>query len=207
MYTTKNGLTDRQQAMFWAVFNKACAAQGIFGSADKSEYRHKLLEEETGMPSILAINRTTDFDRVMFRLACDAGDFEQAANFSVCDARRMGYLIKVCCLQLMQLKGGDEADARRYLGGLLDQARVPNGTRLSDNSYWMDCTLDQSHKVFQMLDTHRRRLLRDHGAPRTTFEPSKRYTVNGPVLISEGVSGDYYASAPFSVIWRKDGGK
>jgi len=207
MYTGKNGLTERQQAMFWAVFNKACAAQGLFTTADKAEYRHKILEEETGMSSLLCLSRTTDFDRVMFRVACDAGDFEQAANFSVSDARRMGYLIKVCCCQLMQLKGGDEAEARQYLGGLLDQARVPNGTRTDDNSYWMDCTIDQSHKVFQMLDTHRRRLLRDRGARRTTFEPRKRYVVDGPVLISEGVPGDYYASAPFSVVWQKDGGK
>ena len=207
MYTGKNGLTERQQAMFWAVFNKACAAQGLFTTADKAEYRHRILEEETGVVSLLSLSRTTDFDRVMFRVACDAGDFEQAANFSVSDARRMGHLIKVCCLQLMQLKGGDEAEARQYLGGLLDQARVPNGTRTDDNSYWMDCTLDQSHKVFQTLDTHRRRLLRDRGARRTTFEPRKRYTVDGPILMCETVSGDYYASAPFSVVWRKDSDK
>ena len=203
MHTGKNGLTERQQAMFWAVFNKACAAQGIFGYADKSEYRHKILKEETGMCSLISLDRTTDFDRVMFRIACDAGDFEQAANFSVSDARRMGYLIKVCCCQLMQLKGGDEADARRYLGGLLDQARVPNGRNLQDNSYWLDCSPSQSHKVFQMLDTHRRRLLRDRGMRRTTFEPRKRYTVDGPILTCETVSDDYYTSAPFSVVLRE----
>ena len=207
MYTGKNGLTERQQAMFWAVFNKACAAQGIFSSADKAEYRHRLLNDETGWSSIFCLDRTPDFDKVMFRLAADAGDFELAANFSTSDERRMGYLIKVCCLQLMQLKGGDEADARRYLGGLLDQARVPNGMSLHDNSYWMDCALSQSHKVFQMLDTHRRRLLRDRGVQRTVFDPRKRYTLDGPILISEGVSGDYYASAPFSIVWRKDGDK
>ena len=180
MYTGKNGLTERQQAMFWAVFNKACAAQGLFTTADKTEYRHRILEEETGVVSLLSLSRTTDFDRVMFRVACDAGDFEQAANFSVSDARRMGYLIKVCCCQLMQLKGGDEAEARQYLGGLLDQARVPNGTRTDDNSYWMDCTIDQSHKVFQMLDTHRRRLLRGLFDGRTargflSFDPTLVY--------------------------------
>ena len=203
MNEKKNALTARQQAMFWAVFNRACAEQGIFSSACRSEYRHRLLEEETGKVSLLCLNRTTDFDRVMFRLAADAGDFEQAANFSVSDARRMGYLIKVCCLQLMQLKGGDEADARRYLGGLLDQARVPNGRNLQDNSYWLDCSPSQSHKVFQMLDTHRRRLLRDRGVRRTTFEPRKRYTVDGPILTCETVSDDYYTSAPFSVVLRE----
>ena len=207
MYTGKNGLTKRQQSLFWAIFNKACAAQGVLGSADKAEYRRRILEEEAGVVSLLSLSRTTDFDRVMFRLSCDAGDFDLAANFSVSDAQRMGYLIKVCCCQIMQLKGGDESDARRYLGGLLDQARVPNGTRVDDNSCWMDCTIDQSHKVFQMLDMYRRRMLRDHGMNRTSFDPRKRYVVNGPILICEGVPGDHYASAPFSVIWRKDGGK
>ena len=207
MNETKNGLTERQQAMFWAIFNKACAAQGIFGAVDRSNYRHRLLEEETGWKSLTCVNRTTDFDRVMFRVACDAGDFEQAANFSVSDAKRMGYIIKVCCLQIMQLKGGKEAEARTYLGGLLDQARVPNGMTLTDDSYWLDCSLRQSLKVFQMLDTHRRRLLRDRGCRRTTFEPRKRYTVDGPILTCEGVSDTYYDTVPFSIVWREGGGQ
>lgn len=200
-------LTDRQQAMFWAVFNKACAAQGIFRAADKSTYRHRLLAEETGKASVLCLNRTTDFDRVMFRLSADAEDLELAANFAVGDARRMGYLIKVCCLQIMQLKGGQEAEARRYLGGLLDQARVPNGTCTTDNSYWLDVSLERSHKLFQSLDTHRRRLLRGLGVDRTTFEPCVRYVVDGPVLTRQQVPGDYYAAAPFTVEWRKDDDK
>ena len=206
MNETKDTLTGRQQAMFWAVFNKACAAQGIFGAA-RAEYRHRLLEEETGWKSLACINRTTDFDRVMFRVAADAGDFEQAANFSVSDARRMGYLIKVCCCQILQLKGGDQADARRYLGGLLDQARVPNGTYTQGDSYWMDCAPSQIHRVFQMLDTHRRRLLRDRGARRTAFEPRKRYQVDGPILTCESVSDDYYAAVPFSIVWCEGGGR
>ncbi len=201
-------LTPRQQSMFWAVFNKACDAQGVFGSADRTEYRHRLIEEETGKTSLASINRTTEFDRVMFRLAADAGDVMQAGAFAVSDARRMGYLIKVCCLQLMQLKGGSVSDARRYLGGLLDQARVANGVHTDDNSYWMDASFGQGQKLFQMLDTHRRRLLRDRAYDRTSFDPRVRYEVDGPsILTIQHVSDDYYSTIPFSVNWQKGGAR
>lgn len=202
--TTKKGLTDAQKSMFWTVFGRACAVQGILDGQGKADYRHRLLEEETGKRSLTEINRTTDFDRVMYRIAVDAEDFDKAASFAVCDERRMGYLIKVCCLQLMQLKGGDEAEARRYLGGILDQARIPNGVSSDDNGYWMDLALGQAAKVFQMLDTHRRRLLKGR-VSRSPFRPTVRYELNGPILTIESVPAEYYSRARFSILWQKEG--
>lgn len=153
------GLTPTQKALFWMTFKQACDAQGVYGD-DRDGYRHGLLEEETGKRSLNDINRTGDFDRVMYRLASEAGDFALAAQFAHADTSRIGHLIKVCCLQLMQLKGADEDEARRYLGGILDQARIPNGVTGDDRGCWLDLSVGQAANVFKILDTHRRRLLR-----------------------------------------------
>ena len=100
----------------------------------------------------------------------------------------------------MQLKGGDPAEAQAYLGGLLDQARLPNGRSLSENGYWVDLTITDAKRVFAMLDTHRRRLLRKWQA-RSSFSPHVCYEVNGPILIRQEVPADYYAKIPFRVNW------
>ena len=101
----------------------------------------------------------------------------------------------------MQLKGGDPSEARAYLGGLLDQARLPNGRSLDDDGYWVDMSPKQAKAVFAMLDTHRRRLLR-RWSSRSTFSPMIRYEVMGPVVIRQEVPKNYYADIPFRVNWR-----
>lgn len=197
------GLTPTQKALFWMTFKQACDAQGVYGD-DRDGYRHGLLEEETGKRSLNDINRTGDFDRVMYRLASEAGDFALAAQFAHADTSRIGHLIKVCCLQLMQLKGADEDEARRYLGGILDQARIPNGVTGDDRGCWLDLSVGQAANVFKMLDTHRRRLLKGRAA-RSPFRPTVRYQVEGPVVVIEEVGVGYYDKQPFSIFWQKGG--
>lgn len=196
MHKTK--ITARQRNAFWAAFAAATAALGLVG-AEKADYRHAVMREEAGCEHLGDLGRTHDFERVMYRLCCDAQDFDRALRYAVCDERRMGFLVKVCCIQLMQLKGADEAEARRYLGGLLDQARVPNGVNTDDDSYWMDLSFRAALKVFQMLDTHRRRLLKAASFKATTFSASVKYHKDGPILVRESVGPDYYATAPFTV--------
>ena len=195
-------LTPAQQSLYWRMLKKACDALGIFTQAEREEYRKRVMRESTGKEHLALLSRTGDFDAVLRRFSADAGDFDKSGHFAVADERRMGYLIKVCCLQLMQLKGVSEADARRYLGGVLDQCRIANGVRTDDDSYWLDVPFGQAHKVFMMLDKHRQRLLHLHSGP-TTFNLSVRYEVNGPILIRTSVSKDYYAAAPFKVNFPK----
>ena len=196
------GLTPAQKALYWRMLKKACDALGIFSQDERDEYRKRVMRESTGKEHLELLSRTVDFDAVLRRFSADAGDFEKTGHFAIADERRMGYLIKVCCLQLMQLKAIPEADARRYLGGVLDQCRIANGTRTDDNSYWLDVPFGQAHKVFMMLDKHRQRLLHLHSGP-TTFNPSVRYEVNGPILVRQSVAPNYYASAPFKVNFQK----
>ena len=196
------GLTSAQKALYWRMLKKACDALGIFSQDEREEYRKRVMRESTGKEHLELLSRTGDFDAVLRRFSADAGDFEKTGHFAIADERRMGYLIKVCCLQLMQLKAIPEADARRYLGGVLDQCRIANGTRTDDNSYWLDVPFGQAHKVFMMLDKHRQRLLHLHSGP-TTFNPSVRYEVNGQILVRQAVAPNYYASAPFKVNFQK----
>ena len=196
-----SGLSKAQMALYWRAFSAACHNLGLTTKAECEQYRHDVMVAETGKGSIKELSKTADFDKVLSRFQADAGNYSAASDAGVQDLKRMAYLIKVLCLQLMQLKGGDPSEARAYLGGLLDQARLPNGRSLDDDGYWVDMSPKQAKAVFAILDTHRRRLLR-RWSTRATFSPYIRYELMGPVVIRQEVSKNYYADIPFRVNWR-----
>ena len=188
------GLTKPQIA---AYFRAACAAARELGEP-LDVYRKRVMHDVCGVTSVKELNRTGDFDAVMSRFYEDAGDYASASQYLIGDHRRIGYIIKVCAIQLMQLKGANQAEARRYLAGVLDRCRIAHGVQLDTNSYWMDLTIGESLKVFQILDTHRRRLLRGYVGP-STFSPNVRYSLDGGTLTRERVPSDYYEAQPFNV--------
>ena len=149
-------LTRPQLALFWRKFSAACAELGV---ADRDAYRHAVLREEGGVEHLAQLGRTRGFDRVMLRLCSDAGDYASAARFESGDERRMAELCADCATQLLQLAGSTETSAIAYIGGILRQARldppVPCGS-----DWWLDVPAGHALAVFQILDTHRRRLLR-----------------------------------------------
>lgn len=106
--------------------------------------------------------------------------------------------------QLMQLKGGSESDAQAYVGGVLDQARVPNGRSLDDGGWWMDVAPQRVRDLVKILDTERRRILRRLGARPLTFNAAVRYSLDGPVLAIEGVARGYYDRARVRVTVRRE---
>ena len=183
-----SGPTARQFRAYGIAANEACANLAIYGEEARREYRRMVVREETGLESFRDIRLNSDIDAVMSRLWSDAGDWEKASSYGINDSRQIAFLIKVSCLQLMQLKGGSEEDARRYLDGLLVQAKVPNGTYTADDSYWLDVSRSRLLDLFKILDTERRKVFRRH---------------YGSISIRCEVSPDYYASAPFSVLIRE----
>lgn len=197
----KNGLSKAQISLYWRAFSAACSALGLSTKTECEKYRHDVMLEEAGKGSIKDLSKTADFDAVLARFRADAGNYSAASDAGGQDLKRMAYLIKVICLQLMQLKGGDPVEARAYLGGLLDQARIPNGRSLDDDGYWVDMSPAQAKSVFAMLDTHRRRLLR-RWSSKSAFSPGIRYEVSGPIVMRAEVDRDYYASVPFRITWR-----
>ena len=191
-------ITPQQKAAYWAAFQSACFNMGLTGREEKEVYRHRAMHEACGKSSINDLNTTDDFDKVMHRFYVDAGDFDQAAKYAVADAHRLSVLIKIECCQIMQLAGKSEAEAQRYLGGVLDRSRIANGRNTDTGSYWLDCRPDNLPKLLAILDTHRRRLLRriiDRGVvDNLTFFPGHRYTVS-PYSRTPVPSG-YYLNLP-----------
>lgn len=193
-------LTKAQVSLYWKAFAAACQNLGITDKAEREEYRRSTMLAACGKSSMKELSKTSDLDAVLSRFHADAGHFEEAINCGDQDKKRWAYLIKVLSLQLMQLKGGDQVEARAYLGGLLDQARLPNGRNLDDDGYWVDLSIADARRVFAMLDTHRRRLLRKWQSL-SAFSPHVRYEMNGPIMIRQEVPSDYYANIPFQVNW------
>lgn len=190
-------LTNSQRFAFFRALSAACQNLGIDTQEERETYRKRIMFEETGKKHLALLNRTTDFDRCMARFARDAGDWRTASKFAVGDTYRMAVMIRICCQQIMQLTGhpdGSDA-AKNYLRGILERSRIVCGTRADDSSFWMDISKDSLLVVFQILDTHRRRLLA--GYPSIDglkgFDPKIVYTPNGD-KIQLKLDASYYST-------------
>ena len=180
---TSRGLTPAQRSAFFRALNAAAVELGIASPAARDEYRHAVMLEETGKRHLAELDRTNDYDKVMARFAADAADYQAAAKFAVGDVYRLAVMIKICCAQIMQLRGDPvgAVTGRKYLAGVLTQAHIRHGEGDAADSFWMDVAQDTVLAVFQMLDTHRRRLLRPFlkdvkGGSFMGFDPSACYT-------------------------------
>lgn len=154
-------LTKPQLAAYWRA--AAAAARNIGEPVDT--YRKRVMSEECGVESVKALNRTCDFDKVMLRFAVDSGDYGAAGKFATAGAERLSRLVCICAAQIMQLKGAPACStaAAEYLAGVIRQSRISCGSDLS--GIWMDCPQDTLMALFHILDTHRRRLLRQLASP------------------------------------------
>ena len=175
-------ITQKQRMAFFRAHHAACVNLGYSTTEEREEYRKRVMREEAGKDHLADLGRTGEFDKVMQRFAEDAGDYETACRFAIGDDARKAALIRICCAQVMQLKGcpAGSSEATDYLAGIVEQARVPCGRNLTDYSFWMDVSPDSLTLLFQILDTHRRRLLRGLLDGRTLraflgFDPHARY--------------------------------
>lgn len=180
--TKQPGLTPAQRSAFFRALSAASIELGLDTAEDREIYRKTVMREETGKEHLAQLSRTKDFDACMRRFAADAGDYEAASRFAIADDARKAALVRICCAQVMQLKGctAGTTEAADYLSGIVEQARVPCGRDIHDSSFWMDCAPGSLLTLFQILDTHRRRLLRGILDPRTArtfikFDPGIVY--------------------------------
>lgn len=174
-------ITNSQRSAFFRAHSAACQNLGLNTQDEREAYRKQVMQEEAGKTHLAQLNRTTDFDRCMARFAKDTGDWETASKFACGDEYRLAVIIRICCQQLMQLKGlpdGSSA-ANDYLRGILEQSRIACGTYANDSSFWMDISKDSLMTVFQILDTARRRLLSSFPAlvGLKSFDPDIVYTI------------------------------
>lgn len=191
------GITSKQRFAFFRALSAACQNLGLNTQEERDAYRKQVMLEECKKEHLALLNRTTDYDRCMTRFAQDAGDWQTASKFASGDAYRLAVMIRICCQQIMQLKGmpdGSDA-ATNYLRGILEQSQIVCGTYVHDSSFWMDISKDSILTVFQILDTHRRRLLAGYQSMRGMkgFDPQIVYAVHGD-RITLTFSPRYYDS-------------
>lgn len=155
-------ITERQAAAFWRLLGAAARHQAV---PDREAYRKRLLREELGVEHMSQIGRTTDYDRVMHRLALEAEDWDALAHYGVAGDRRMAELVADCATQVLQLSCADltVASGIGYVNGILSQARLSPVRVVDADDYWLDLSPDDLRILLQILDTHRRRLLKRLG--------------------------------------------
>ena len=186
------GLTQPQIAAYFRAANAAARALG----EPLDAYRKRVMKEVCNVTSTKQLNRTGDFDAVMRRFAEDVGDYAMASKYAVADIHRMSVLIRICCEQVLQLKGcpAGSTAARDYIAGVIGQSHIQCGTDPHDPSYWLDISPDSLRAVFVMLDTHRRRLLRRLSVVPDAFfgfDPSLTYRPNGTGVLLVKSPGQY----------------
>ena len=194
-------VTRAQYPKFFAMLRKAALNLGLASQQEVEDYRRQVMREETGCESIKELNRKSDFDACIARFANDAGEYLAAIEIGLQEVKRRAYVIKVMAVQIMQLKGGAETDARNYLAGIINQARVPCGVCTTDDSFWLDVSPTSLRHLMQILDTYRRKLLKaTFPAYPAKFDDTVRYAVDGPVATRyTDVPRAYYEAIPFKV--------
>lgn len=200
-FRNKKPVTRAQYPKFFTMLRKAALNLGLDTPQEVEEYRRRVMQEEAGCASIKEMNCKRDFDACIKRFSADAGEYLDAIEIGLQETRRKAYVVKVMSIQIMQLKGGSESDARNYLEGLINQARVACGINTSDNSFWMDVSPTSLQHLLQILDTYRRKLLKANfpGSP-VKFDDTVRYEVDGCIKIRcLDIENDYYSRQPFTV--------
>ena len=200
-FNHRDPVTRAQYPKFFSMLRKAALNLGLDTPEAVEEYRHQVMREEAGCESIRELNRKTDFDACIKRFAADSGDYLDAVEIGLQETKRRAYVVKVMSIQIMQLKGGSETDARTYLEGLIAQARVPCGVCTTDNSFFLDVSPRSLQNLLQILDTYRRKLLKATfpGFP-AKFDDTVSYSVDGAVCTRfTGLPRNYYANLPFKI--------
>ena len=151
-------MTDKQKRAFWGQFAAACSNLGIT-SEEKESYRHAVLEEAACARHLSEVNSTTGFEAVMLRLAADAGDWARASSFTIGNTRRIAAMVEDCARQVFELTGNANGDAASYAQGILQRAGLKSAGAAAGKAWYLDYSEATPVKIFQMLDSHRRRLI------------------------------------------------
>lgn len=170
-------MTPAQSSLFWRRFSAACAALGHTTTAERESYRHAVLRDEAGVESVKDLAANAAIDRVLARFAADAQDYAAAANYATGSVRRLAGLVKDCIVQVLLL-ADNPADPAAYLRAILRRSLLMAARQQllagGDGDLLLDIDERSIRKVFMMLDTHRRRLLRRAGYGHLSYQFGQR---------------------------------
>lgn len=174
-------LSHEQLGLFWGLWAKAEAEElpVTASRVERDTVRRGVILRACGKISLKDVNPTTDFDRLMAAVATMAGDYQAMAYWCNASERRTAFMIGECARQIGEIAG--DPKGWEYCRALFTQAALPPN--------WMDIPDGLLVKCFEMLDTHRRRMLkRDHGwrgerqGQPLGFNPSRIYVKRGMVV-------------------------
>ncbi len=175
-------ITHKQRLAFFKLFARACDVQGI-PAAERETYRHSLIKKAVPAShgSLKAINSGADFDNVMLALAHAAHDFDASQKYVTATGHRLAKMAEALVRQISTIVAPQSRSPRplcrgtlragelisqsanqpiTYITSILKQAHFPTTPDFTTEGWWLDCSTDHLQKLIQMLDTHRRRLLR-----------------------------------------------
>jgi len=174
-------LSKRQVAAFWRLWSRA-ERESLPATASRAErdtLRRSVMIRACGKASLKDISPTNDFDRLMYEVATMSGDYQQMIYWCQAKERRTAHMIGECARQIGEIAG--DPKGWEYCRAIFVQAGLPDRCE--------DIPDHLLFAVFQMLDTHRRRLLRrDHGwrgeraGQPLGFNPSRVYIRQGSTV-------------------------
>lgn len=158
-------MTTEQRKMFFRLFQKACAIQGI-PPKEREAFRHSLIAEAvpSSNGSLTLVGTGASVDALMARVATLANDYEAAMKWSLAPGKRLARMCEAEVWQLWSIENGLGHASRsraitpgEYIQSILAQAGWGYALYASAGEWWLD--LIKLDKLLKMLDTHRRRLL------------------------------------------------
>ena len=195
-------MTDKQRVAFFKVFQQACDRQCI-PPGEREAWRHEIVREACGVPSLKAVGSGADFDRLMAHVSRLAESHGEAMRWGTAEGRRLAKMAEAAARQCFEIAQAIPSLAERcppdpvdYLRGVLAQAGWRDALHAEGEEWWLDLDLPRLHRLFQMLDTHRRRLLRrvpfakweefpdgSRGPMRLAFDLHARYVLTVNALL------------------------
>ena len=166
-------ITKKQRNAFWRLFGAACSEQGIPAS-QRDDYRHQILKEYSGNEHLANLGKMGGYESVMARLAEDANDFEAAAYWTNANSRRYNSMAEDCARQIFEICNQPGCDPKGYVQAILKQSHL--ATTLEGGASWLDVPEDDLPKLFMMLDTERRRMLKQLEAEPLAYQYGRSWS-------------------------------
>lgn len=120
-------LSKAQQGQYWRLFQSATTNLHLDPN-ESEKYRHDVLFEEAGVAHLGDLDATSGFEKVMSRMAVDAGDYELACRFATGDARRYRHLILDRARDILGIVDGEgvhlNTTPEAYVAGVMFQGRL-----------------------------------------------------------------------------------
>ena len=144
-----SAITESQIKRFWVALTHACNSLCIYRNDEREEYRKRILKEEGGVLHLKDLSRTEGYDKVMAKLAIDAGDYGTAIKYAESTAYR---LIAVLEQKAKAIVG---PLWEHYVQGIMEQSGIG-----ADRHSLKDCTEPEIRGLIAIIDTKLRRTKR-----------------------------------------------